>query len=92
MQPFWWTTMESVTMGVKLDEKTRKRLKRLGKNKNRTPHWLMKTAIQEYLEREESYEREKKEDMQRWEEYQRTGESVSNDAMMNWLDELERKS
>ncbi len=84
--------MPPLTMGVKLDKKTRERLKRLGKARQRSPHWLMKTAIENYLEREEAYELEKQQDMQHWEEYQLTGEHISNDAMMEWLDELERKS
>jgi len=78
-------------MGVKLDEKTRERLKRLGQLRKRTPHWLMRTAIEEYLEREETYERERREDLQRWEEYQRTGEHIDNESMMAWLDELEHE-
>jgi len=81
-----------VTMGVKLDEETRDRLKRLGEAKKRSAHWLMKTAIEEYLQREESYEQERREDLRRWEEYQQTGEHITNEAMMEWLDELERDS
>lgn len=52
----------------------------------------MKTAIEEYLQREESYEQERREDLRRWEEYQQTGEYITNEAMMDWLDELERDS
>jgi predicted transcriptional regulator len=84
--------MPLVTMGVKLDKKTRDRLKRLGKARQRSPHWLMKVAIEGYLEREEAYERERQEDMQRWEEYRLTGEHIADDAMMEWLDELERET
>jgi predicted transcriptional regulator len=76
-------------MGVKLDEATRKRLKALGTIRKRSPHWLMKSAILEYLDREETFEAEKREDMKRWEKYQETGEHLTNDEMMAWLDELE---
>ena len=78
--------MATTTMGVKLDEELRKRLKTLGELKQRSPHWLMKKAIQEYLAREEAYEREKREDGERWQRYQETGEYISNEAMMSWLD------
>ncbi len=81
----------ATTMGVKLDEETRNRLKVLGKARKRTPHWLMKSAILEYLEREEAHEAEKREDMERWNRYLQTGEVISNDEMMSWLDDLERK-
>ena len=66
----------TTTQGIKLDPNTITRLKALGGVRDRSPHWLMKTAILEYLEREEAYERIKREDMERWEEYQLTGEHV----------------
>ena len=81
--------MAATTMGVKLDEKVRSRLKKLGKIQKRTPHWLMRAAIMEYLDREEQAEKERREDMKRWQAYQRTGESISNDSMMDFLDTLE---
>ena len=83
--------MASSTVGVKLDEQTRNRLKILGKTRKRTPHWLMKSAIIEYLEREESIEKQKQEDMERWREYKLSGDSISNQAMMSWLDDLEKE-
>jgi predicted transcriptional regulator len=48
----------------------------------------MRTAIQDYLEREEQYEREKQEDMERWERYQLTGKAVSHETATEWLDRL----
>lgn len=76
------------TSGIKLDAGTRKRLKDLGDARDRSPHWLMRTAIEQYLEREEIYEREKREDMERWERYQLTGEGVTHEAAALWLDDL----
>lgn len=72
-----FSSMANVTMGVKLERETRDRLKSLGRLKERTPHFLVKKAIDEYLEREERWEAEKKEDQERWEEFATTGESVS---------------
>ncbi len=73
--------MKTTTMGVKLDEDVRDRLKALGTAKDRTPHWLMKKAIQEYLVKEECFEREKQEDQQRWQQYQDTGEHLSHEEV-----------
>jgi predicted transcriptional regulator len=53
--------------------------------KERTPHWLMNAEISEYVEREESYGREKREDMERWERYKLTGRAVSHEAVDAWL-------
>ncbi|KGA22743.1 transcriptional regulator [Pectobacterium brasiliense] len=46
--------MGSTTMGVKLDEETRERIKAAAQRIDRTPHWLIKQAIFHYLERLES--------------------------------------
>ena len=45
-----------MVQGVKLDENTKQRLYTLGAVCERSPHWLMKTAILDYLDREEAYE------------------------------------
>ncbi|MGE4800045.1 trifunctional transcriptional regulator/proline dehydrogenase/L-glutamate gamma-semialdehyde dehydrogenase [Yersinia hibernica] len=46
--------MGSTTMGVKLDEATRERIKAAAQRIDRTPHWLIKQAIFNYLERLEN--------------------------------------
>ena len=76
---------KTINTGVKLDESLHARLKTLSLAKERTPHWLMKTAIEEYVVREERYEREKREDMDRWERYQLTGQAVSHQNVEAWL-------
>lgn len=73
------------TLGIKLDDKIRARLKRLGEQRERSPHWLMRTAIVEYLDREERYEQERQEDMARWERYQLTGKVVPHKTVAKWL-------
>ena len=78
----------STTQGVKLDDKTKDRLKALGQKRNRSPHWLMRNAIEKYLAREEKYEREKSDNMKRWEEYQLTGKAIEQDEVEGWLKDL----
>jgi len=78
----------ATTQGIKLDDKTRDRLKALAEKRQRSPHWIMKTAIEVYLEREEDYEREKSEDMARWEQYQLTGKSVDQEYVEKLLSDL----
>lgn len=80
--------MDTTTMGVKLDAETRARLKKLGEVKHRSPHWLMKEAIRQYLEAEERYEQEKAEDLARYQAYLDTGTHITHTDMMAWLDEL----
>lgn len=78
--------MGKTTMGVKLDEETRNRLKALAEARRRSPHWIMREAIERYLEREEEIERRNQEADEAWEEFQRTGQFVSHEAMTAWLD------
>ena len=80
--------MANSTVGVKLDEHTRTRLKKLGEAKQRSTHWLMKDAISRYLDTEERHEREKLEDQARWQRYLETGIHFDQDETLNWLDDL----
>ena len=80
--------MGTTTQSIKLDEATSRRLKALGEVRDRSPHWLMRTAIERYLDAEEIYEREKREDHERWERYQLSGVAVSHTATTQWLDRL----
>jgi predicted transcriptional regulator len=73
-------------MGIKLDDDTRARLKALGVARHRSPHWLMREAIREYLDKEEQLERRNVEADAAWDEYKRTGSFVSDEAMSAWLD------
>lgn len=76
------------TQGIKLDDQTRQRLRDLGAKRNRSPHWLMRNAIETYLDREEHYEREKQEDAARWVQYQATGHAISNEKATAWMQGL----
>jgi len=76
---------KTINTGIKLDETLHTRLKALGTAKERTPHWLMKAAIEEYVEREETYEREKREDMERLQRYKLGGHTIPHETVSEWL-------
>ena len=78
----------STTQGIKLDASTQARLKALAEKRKRSPHWLMRTAIESYLKHEEQYEAEKAEDMARWEHYVITGKAIAGDRMEKLLEDL----
>jgi len=46
--------MATTTLGVKLDSRTHNRLKTAAQSLDRTPHWFMKIAIRELIEKVES--------------------------------------
>ena len=73
-------------LGVRLDEQLEARLNALSEKTQRSKSYLAKEALTRYIEQEEAKELEKQEALARWEKYQETGEVVSNDDMMNWLD------
>lgn len=78
----------TATQGIKLDDETKERLKALGEARQRSPHWLMRQAIRDFLEREEKVEREKREDLERWQNYQLTGKAIDHDTAKTWLTAL----
>lgn len=73
-------------VGVKLDDELQARLKALGERCERSPHWLMKKAISEYVDRMEGEENERRLLMDRWDNYQETGEAAPNDTVVKWLE------
>lgn len=80
--------MTQTTTGIKLDDALRERLRMLGAARDRSPHWLIKTALLEYLEREEHYERERQEDETRWRRFQFTGNAVDQEQAFAFFDKL----
>ncbi|MCK5799415.1 MAG: CopG family ribbon-helix-helix protein [Deltaproteobacteria bacterium] len=70
---------------VKLDEDTRHRIESLAKAKRRTPHWMMREAILQYIDREEKRESFKQDALAAWQEYQETGLHASASEAEKWL-------
>ena len=80
--------MATSTVGIRLDEETQKRLKNLGKRRDRSPHYLMKEAVDHYLQREEAIDAEADLIRSRWEKYELTGETVSHKDVKAWASSL----
>ena len=70
---------------VKLDETTCDRLKALGESRQRTPHWLMREAIRQFLDREEAAESIRKDTLERLARFEATGEAVPYETVDAWL-------
>ena len=73
-------------LGVRLDEELENRLNALAAKTHRSKSFLAKEALTRYVDEEERKQRENELTKARWEEYQETGETVDNEAMMDWLD------
>lgn len=76
-------------MSVKLDPDMRARLERLAESRRRTPHWMLRDAIAQYVVREEKREAFRQDTLKAWEEYQATGLHVTADEADAWLESLE---
>ena len=77
-------------VSIKIDEDTKARVKRLADARHRTPHWLMREAISQYLEREEKREAFRQDALKAWESYRATGLHVSAEEADAWLNQLEQ--
>lgn len=76
--------MASATMGIRLNEETQHRLEALGKARDRTPHYLMKAAVERFLDAEEALETERRTVNARWEKFELTGETVDHADVKAW--------
>lgn len=72
-------------VAIKIDEETKARVKRLADARQRTPHWLMREAITQYVEREEKREAFRQSTLDAWEEYRATGLHATAQEVEAWL-------
>jgi len=83
------TTTAVRPVAIKIDPDIKARMQRLAEARHRTPHWLMREAITQYVEREEKREAFRQEGMQAWNDYQATGLHVTHEEADAWLAKLE---
>jgi len=76
-------------VAIKIDPEIKARVKRLADARQRTPHWLMREAIRQYVEREEKREAFRQDAISAWNEYQSTGLHVTMEEADAWLAKLE---
>ena len=81
------TTIRPVA--VKLNQDIRDRIKHLAEARQRTTHWMMREAIQQYVQREEKREAFRQDGIRAWNEYQSTGLHITLEETDIWLTELE---
>ena len=72
-------------VSVKLDPEIRARLEHLAEIKRRSTHWIMREAIQQYVEREEKREILRQNLIQAWDDYQLTGLHASAEEVEAWV-------
>jgi predicted transcriptional regulator len=70
---------------IKLDDDLTDRVRRLAELRQRSPHWIMREAIREYVTREEARESFRQEAMASWSAYQETGRHLTGEEVRTWL-------
>ena len=74
---------------VKLDSKMKQRVQRLAASRRRSPHWVLREAVEQYVEREEKREQFRQDALAAWNHYQATGQHVTAGEADKWLAKLE---
>lgn len=77
------------TTSLKLDEATKQRVQKLASARRRSAHWVMREAIEQYIEREEKREEFRQAAVSAWESYQATGLHLTAAEADDWLSRLE---
>ena len=77
------------TTSLKLDSAMKERVRRLASARRRSPHWVMREAVEQYVEREEQREQLRQDALAAWVGYQTTGRHVTAGEADAWLAKLE---
>lgn len=79
----------SATTSLKLDNDLKKRVHRLAEARRRSPHWVMREAVEQYVAREEKRERLRRDALAAWNHYRTTGLHATAGEADAWLAKLE---
>lgn len=74
-----------MAVSVKLDGALKSRVQHLATRQRRTSNWIMREAIQQYVEREETRESFRQEALASWAAHQQTGQHLTVDESRAWL-------
>ena len=81
--------MTTTTTSLKLDTEIKDRLQWLATVRDRKPHYLMREAIQQYVDREEKRELFRQEALAAWSDFQASGIHLTAEEADAWLARLE---
>lgn len=70
---------------LKIDDELKGRVQQLAALRDRSPHWIMREAIKQYVEHEEARESFRQEAMASWTAYRETGRHLTGSEIDAWL-------
>ncbi|SCX61392.1 CopG family ribbon-helix-helix protein [Nitrosospira sp. Nsp1] len=74
-----------MAISIKIDDELKSRIQHLAGARQRSAHWIMREAIQQYVEREEARESFKQEALASWTAYRETGRHLTGQEVRTWL-------
>ncbi|WP_428374562.1 CopG family ribbon-helix-helix protein [Lichenicoccus sp.] len=74
-----------MAVSIKLDDALKGRVQHLAASRRRSAHWIMREAIQQFVEREEARESFRHEALASWVGYRQTGQHLTGDETRDWL-------
>ena len=74
-----------MSTSVKIDDELKGRVQALARVRDRSPHWVMREAIRQYVDREEARESFHQEAVDSWKDYQETGLHLTGEEVARWL-------
>jgi predicted transcriptional regulator len=77
------------TTSLKLDTDLKARIQRLASARRRSPHWIMREAVEQFVAREEKRESFRQDALAAWAHYQSTGLHATAEEADVWLAKLE---
>lgn len=85
IKEYYFPIKLAMTTSIKIDEDLKKRIQNLAGIRQRSAHWIMREAIQQYVEREEARESFKQEALASWTAYRETGRHLTGQEARAWL-------
>lgn len=74
-----------MAISLKIDDQLKQQVDALAAARDRSPHWIMREAIKNYVAQEQSREDFKAEALASWQDYKETGLHITGDETLDWL-------
>ena len=70
---------------IKIDDELKGRVQKVAAQQQRSPHWIMLQAIEQYVDRQEARESFKQEAISSWVSFTETGKHLTDSEVRAWL-------
>jgi predicted transcriptional regulator len=74
-----------MAISIKINDTLKNRVQQIAQARERSAHWIILEAIEQYVDREEKRGSFLREAQESWEEYQRTGRHLTWEETTAWL-------